>query len=87
MECVNGIGVANPLSCKSPFYVLIETQGSVEAHDVAKLEVRPRSYRRLLQILFPVSPWSQVCFVLILEISGIDYGARRCSGWCACTGR
>ena len=46
MACVNGIGVANPLSTETPFYVLLETHGSSQEHDMAKLEVGTCSYTR-----------------------------------------
>lgn len=40
MKCVNdNAGVRSPLQEEAPFYVLIETHGSVAEHDEQKLEV------------------------------------------------
>lgn len=40
MKCVNAnAGVRSPLQEEAPFYVLIETHGSVAEHDEQKLEV------------------------------------------------
>lgn len=40
MVCTSSnLELANPLDDPSPFYVLIETHGSVQEHDMAKLEV------------------------------------------------
>ena len=36
----SNLSLDNPLGASSPFYILIETHGSVQDHDQAKLEVR-----------------------------------------------
>ena len=78
--CGANAGLVSPLQHDAPFYVLIETHGSVMEHDQAKLMVSR----------VPTTPCKKHLFVWPCRLSqhrivassfGIGHGARLCLRW------